>query len=192
MRKHKGSFTIEATIVMSSILIILFAVLYAFTIIYQQCLISVIAARQADKASAGWITGNDLYYHIGEFNSENYSDKLGYWEEETKKLMETVTMMGGNIEVNADFERKLFGRNIKITIEQNVVIPFEAVAKFFNDGKPMKLKATAVSKIVEPTEYIRNIDYSTEIISVIADWIGEKLGKIDFIKDASTIFKKLK
>ena len=193
--KFKGSFTIEAIIVMSTMLMILFAIFYAFMLLYQNVTIMHAASYAAEKGAEQWFQNAGLYRYFKELSSSNVNNE--------KKKIENIaleSLKGGIIgtdsaQVNVDFKNSLGKRSIIVKIDQKIKIPFSGIVKYFNNGKDFEIKAKASAEIAEPTEYIRNLDYGIEWITVIGDWLGGKIGdaakKNDLISKAFDIIEKL-
>ncbi len=181
----------EATIVMATILFILFAIFYSFMIMYQNVVIMNAASYAASEGALQWSQDANLYRHLAELNSGNVAGK----KENVKQL--ALRKLSGGIfssdytTVSVDFKNAWGERNIIVEIRQKIVVPFSGIAKFFNDGKDFELKAKAKANIAEPTEYIRNIDYSLEWVTTISEWLGEKVKGNDAVSKVLDVLKKL-
>lgn len=183
--KQKGSFTIEATIVISAMLIALCAVMYAFMIMYQNVVIIYAASYGAQQGARSWVnSGISLDGSIRGYNSEIYSgvvevfggDLVNTKKQNIKaavneKLKMSVFSTDSAI-VKIDFENNILQRKVIVDIKQTIPIPFSEIVKFFNHGEAFALKAKMEATIVEPAEYIRNIDYAVEWICSIGKWLG--------------------
>ena len=79
MKKRKGSFSLEATIVMSAIIFGIFAIISAFLLVYQNAVMYYVASQAAQEGAVMWTdmshnldgisNGEDsqsLYYRVGE------------------------------------------------------------------------------------------------------------------------------
>lgn len=190
-KKYNGSFTLEAVIVMSAILIILCAVFYAFMLLYQNVTIMNAASYAATEGAAEWAKDDRLYRHFLEFSSANVSEK----KEKVKKIandrLKGGVLSSNNTKVEVEFKNSWGKRSIVVEISQEISVPFPMIAKFFNGGKALELKAQATADIAEPAEYIRNIDYGIEWVTVIGNWLGEKIGENESVSKVKEIFEKM-
>lgn len=191
MKKNEGSYTVEAVIVMSSILIIITAILFGFMLMYQNVVIMNAASYGAQQGAVAWVnsgialeTGegynNDgLYYRFAEFNNSNLVQiKKQKIENAVREKLKLSIFSNSNIDVKVDFKNNIIQRIIIVEVSQEIPIPFGAIAKLFNDGnKPFEIKARISSAVAEPAEYIRNIDFVKDMAKKIKDEIEDKIEK---------------
>lgn len=186
----KGSYTVEATIVVSSLLIALCAVMFAFMLMYQNVVIIYAASYGAQQGARSWVdTGISINGTTREYTSGIYSDiaeLTGGGDTSAKKekielaVKEKLKMSIFSIDtasVSVNFENNILQRKVVVDIKQIIPIPFSGIAKFFNNGEAFAIKAKMEATVVEPTEYIRNIDYAVEWIQSAGKWLKETLGK---------------
>lgn len=204
-KKYNGSFTLEAAIVMSSIIMVLFAVLYAFMIMYQNVIVTYAASYAANQGALTWVNSaldidsgsgkynSEPYYRIAEFaKSEKYRAKISKIENCAKEKLKEGILSSKKSEVNVEMKNYVFQRQVHVTIKQTIPIPFGGIVKFFNGGKAFEINTKAVAAVPEPTEYIRNCDYAIETVTVLANWINKKFkvtDGIDKIKSAICLSK---
>ena len=189
--KEKASTTLEAAIVMSTILIMLCAIFFAFQILYQHIVLEYAVSYGASRGTLMWeyedydflegtVEGKRSIYdsiNVVLFNGST-KDRTDKIEAETRKIISDLTIVNAkNLEVEAVYKNTLAGSQITVTASQDLDIPFDAILTYLSDGD-MKLKATSVSSIFDPDEYIRNIDYGVEIAKTIGEKIGPKMDKI--------------
>lgn len=193
MKKHKAMFTLEATIVVPTILIAIFAVLFAFQVLYQYVVIEYAASFGAERGAMLWdydYTGvdfvkgtvggkNGLYFDLDFFDwGGGKSDKISRIELETKKIADSLTLVGGDIKVFAATENSIVGSSIEVTVTQDINIPFQSLIAYFNNGN-MGLTCKSSASLYDPDEFIRNADYLYELANTI---ISEVKGHFDKIK----------
>ena len=187
-KRFRGSYTIEATIVFSAMLIALCAVMFAFMIMYQHVILIYAASYGAQQGARAWVnTGISMDGTTRGYNSELYSGIAELWGgglTQTKKDKIKAAVDGKlklsifstkNIDVDIQYNVNILPlkRDVTVDIKQEIPIPFSGIVKFFNNGNPFAIKAKMKATVVEPTEYIRNMDYAIEWVKVL----GEKLGK---------------
>ena len=190
MRKSsKGSYTVEATIVISSLLIALCAVMFAFMLMYQNVVIIYAASYGAQQGARSWVnTGISMDGTSREYTSGLYSDiaeltgggdtsaKKKKIENAVKDKLKMSVFSTNTANINVNFENNILQRKVVVDIKQTIPIPFSGIAKFFNNGEAFALKAKMEATVAEPTEYIRNIDYALEWIQSAGKWLKETLG----------------
>lgn len=205
MKKYKGSFTLEAAVVMSSIIMILFAVLYAFMIMYQNAVVTYAASYAAQQGAITWVNSglktddgsgdyvSEIYYRIAEFGGGGNSSKK---KENIKKCAEEKLKAGilpvKDGTVNVEFKNYVFQRQIHVEIKQNIPIPFSGIVKFFNGGEGFAISTKATAAVPEPAEYIRNCDYAVEAATSLVDYVNKKLHISDGFEKIKSAIAALK
>ncbi len=191
--RDKASTTIEAAIVMSTLLFIIFAIISAFLLLYQNAVMEYVATQAAQQGAVYWTDtsvqmdgsrsgkddSNGLYYRIGEMAGGN-SAKCAYikkWAEDKMKSMIPRSIVGSGAEqVNVTFKSGLMQRYVIVEIKKEVNIPFASIMQYFNDDLNMRVKVQA--SVSEPAEYIRTLDFAYVTLSDAWKSISSKLGKI--------------
>ncbi len=199
-RSCKGSYTVEATIVISAMLIALCAVMYAFMIMYQNVVVIYAASYGAQQGARSWVnTGisidgtnrsytSGMYSHIAELGGGGEtSTKISKIKNAVKDKMKMSVFSTNTATIKVDFENNILQRKVVVDINQKIPIPFSGIVKFFNDGKEFAIKAKMEAIVAEPTEYIRNVDYAVEWIQSAGKWLKETLGNDAGSKAASKI-----
>lgn len=199
-KKHKAAFTLEAAIVMPTILIAIFAVLFAFQLIYQHVVIEYAASFGAGRGALYWgykmdsvdfIKGTagekeGLYYSTAEIlglKGADIAKKKEKIKSETQEVIKKLTIIGGNADVKVDYNKSLLGQNVVVEVNQEINVPFKMLLTYFNGGD-MKLTARSTASLYNPDEYIRNIDYAYELSKTIIDKVA---GSIDKIREKAKI-----
>lgn len=194
MQKRQGSYTLEAVIVMSTIIFIIFAVISAFLLIYQNAVMYYVATQAAQEGAVMWadtshdltgkVSGEDdqgLYYRVGElFGGGGQQEKIEdirAWAEGKLAEMTPDTLIGsGAAEVTVEFHNYLVLRSVEVTVTKEVDIPFQEIAQYF--GKDLDIRVTARASVAEPAEFIRNVDYGLELAKEVWGMISDKLDGI--------------
>lgn len=190
--REKASATIEAAIVMSTLLFIIFAIISAFLLLYQNAVMEYVATQAAQQGAVYWTDtsvqmdgsrsgkdSNGLYYRIGEMAGGNAAkcDHIKKWAEERMKSMIPRSIVGSGAEqVSVTFKSGLMQRYITVEIKKEVNIPFAGIMQYFSDDLDMKVKVQA--SISEPAEYIRTMDFAGETLSKAWKAISGKLGTV--------------
>lgn len=192
--REKASTTIEAAIIMSTMLFIIFAIISAFLLLYQNAVMEYVANQAAQQGAIYWTDtsvnmdgthsgkdSNGIYYRIGEMagggNSAAKCAHIKEWTENKMKSMIPRSIVGnGAEEVNVTFKSGLMHRYVIVEIKKEVNIPFAGIMQYFNDDLNMRVCIQA--SVSEPAEYIRNLDFATVIIKDMWKSISGKLGKV--------------
>ena len=190
MKTQKAAYTLEAVIVMSTIILIIFAILSAFLLIYQNAVMYYVATQAAQEGAVMWtdsahgmdgtVSGTDsqgLYYRIGELAGGNSQkeERIRSWAEERLAAMTPDTLVGsGAASVEAAFHNYVVRRVVEVRITKEVDIPFREIAQYF--GADLDMTVTARASTAEPAEFIRNVDYAIELTTEL--W-GMVKGKLD-------------
>lgn len=204
MNKHsKGYFTVEAVIVITTMLIALCAVMYAFMIMYQNMVVLYAASYGAQQGARAWInTGISMDGKTRNYSSELYSgiaemagggktgEKKSKIETAVKQKMKLSIFSTKTASIKVDFDNNILQRRVVVEIRQKVPIPFSGIVKYFNHGNAFEIKAKMEATVVEPTEYIRNVDYGIEWIKVLSEKLGDGIGK-SATKEMEEILKGL-
>lgn len=182
--KSKGSYTIEAVIVMSSVLMAIFAVFYSFTLMYQNVVIMYAASYGAQQGAMAWEnTGIDIDGKSREYNEALYDRILeigggGHMSEKKNNIEQCVReklKMGifnvNKINVKVDVNNNILQRKITVEVSQDVPILLSGIVKYFG-GDTMMLHAKTSAVIDDPAEYIRNLDY-------VMEWVKRGMEKAE-------------
>lgn len=197
----RGSITLEASIVMPAILLILFSLVFLSMYEYQKLVLLDSVVYTARQRAVTWDnTGkaiedgfmpelgyDGLYWRI-------YNDFTGFAEKNNSgtenqgsPLVKEKTKEGGNFlysllqqgsfrteltDLQVRYIKKLFERTVVVGVSENFIFPDNWLSDLFDS----RLKIEAQSDVVEPVEYIRNIDlaakYSSTMIADMIDRIG--------------------
>ncbi len=162
---------------MSTIIFIIFAIVSAFLLLYQNAVMFYVATQAAQEGAVMWTDnshnldggggGSDsqgLYWRIGELfggNDEKVGTIRGWAEQKLKELTPNTLIGSGAEKVEVKFHNYFVRREVEVTITKEIDIPFKQIAQFFSDD--LDIHVTAKAGTAEPAEYIRNIDYGVEL-----------------------------
>ena len=192
MKKKRGSFTLEAVIVMSTIIFIIFAIVSAFLLLYQNAVMYYVATQAAQEGAVMWadtahdldgnVSGKDdqkLYYRITELLGGNgtKTGKIKSWAQQKMKKMVPRTLIGSGAEsVEVEFHDYVVQRVVEVRITKDINIPFKEIVQYF--GKDTKMTVHAKASVSEPAEFIRNVDYGYEIVTALWKKVSSKMDAI--------------
>lgn len=188
VRNQSGSFTVEAALVMSAVIIVLSFFILAFMLMYHKVLLTRTVIKTAREGACFWADGNQgLYYRISEsFLSDemksitlinNYISEIR-GEKDKKNPTENKLRLIADCADN-ELDRgiinpiqnivniaygNLFGfREIVVEMEQEIRIPLGGIKSLLSGNETFKIHSVGKSVIAEPAEYIRNLDLVLEL-----------------------------
>lgn len=190
--REKGSFTVEATIVMSAIIMIIFAIISAFLLLYQNVVITYVAQQAAQQGAIMWADtsvqldgtrqGRDeqgYYYRLGEFGGGSAAKKakIAQWaRDKLAEMMPQSAIGSGAEQVNVHFRNTFFQRFVEVEIRKEIDIPIADVMQYFGDDLDISVKVRAA--VSEPAEYIRTIDLGYIVALDLWDMVAGKWSTI--------------
>lgn len=185
IKDNKGSFTVEACIVVPVVIISILALIMIGEFLYQQFCIQSIADRTAQRGAEIWnYPAKDMIY--GQITKDRMKDVSLYWriwesdsarhvkkskiEEYTKYLVYCDSVLGEpvNVEATADMvEDYIFYKKIRVTVTAEYKNPFASFLKAFGIKNTIKIKAHSDAVINEPVEFIRSTDFAVDVVKEI-------------------------
>ena len=181
-KKQSGYLTIELTFVFSVLFFSLLMLLFMGMILYQQVNLQSLAVRTSargaviygsrmDDIETGVKTledfkNRDPYRYLASIFG---GDKTG----EYKSLLNTYVAKNiGDCNIltgtpkNNDYttiQDYIFIKRVKVNIKEDYHMPTDAIARMFGMDGAFHIDTTATSTVVEPVEFVRNIDLCTDI-----------------------------
>lgn len=90
------------------------------------------------------------------------------------KSLKASLLKPRNTNVNISYKNNLLRGQIVVEITQEISIPLGNIKAFFSGKDTVVLKSRSASVVVEPVEYIRNIDLAVELSKKIGESISLK------------------
>lgn len=179
----KGSLTIEAVLVFSTVLLSISIFLFSVMFMYNKIILTKTAVDTAEKAANILLIAEGEIFLQEEVNgAEELNEKL---LQLTKEIMnESEQKSAGLKKLQADLYRELANgfikpqltkitistdnelltRSVKVVISQDIRIPFGRL-KALSDGQDsITVTGTGIATIIDPPQYIRNVDLSLEYL----------------------------
>jgi hypothetical protein len=190
LRLETGSFTIEASLLFPFILLMMIALLFLSIYMYQKVSLYYMASHVAEKTAFHWTNSykepiegevemgkaDELYWRFTDdrmlggllqMNDRNKPETytIGNAKVETlpeKKMKKVADLLPDGISGNVTYRNKLSSREIEVKLQSSLKVP-----SFLNHILGNSLMVTTTSKIVDPVEFIRNVelirDYSNKL-----------------------------
>lgn len=202
---NRGSYTLEAALVMSAVILALSALILAFVFVYHQALLTSTACSMAEQA-VSLQTQEGLYQNIIDINKGmqtfSYSSKedgefpdflsrqssqgktaspqqkklqitgAAIYEELSRRIKEPE-----ETKIEVAYTNRLLQTTVAIDLQQKMKIPFGGIKALFSGSDNVVLTGRSRGVVVDPAEYIRNIDLVQEYAWRITDPIEQEILK---------------
>lgn len=211
MRRHeydKGSYTIEASMIFTFIVLTILTLLFTFLYMQQKAYLVSAASFAAQQGAELWRdsrrsmengelsgerTENPMGYRIfdnllmsqktfeGHLDKETGSDgkskyvlimkagdnlsgqKAALIGEALGRRIENTALKPENTRVKLIYSNNGLRGRLSIEITQEIKVPLGGIKKFFDGKETLDLSGRSTAAVVEPAEYIRNIDLAIEL-----------------------------
>ncbi|MGE5630283.1 MAG: TadE/TadG family type IV pilus assembly protein [Caulobacteraceae bacterium] len=205
LRNNRGSYTIEASMVFTIVLLAILALMFTFAYMLQKVAIMQVASYTARQGADLWLDSrkdpdnglinadkdrDSVYYRVFDnllFQGKTFEWKLegekangnslpGYKasliEDALSRKLKSLILKPKETSISINYSNNLLKGQLTVTITQEIKVPLGGIKAFFDGKDTMTLKASAVSTIEEPAEYIRNIDLAVELSKSIESGIS--------------------
>lgn len=151
IKNKQGSYTVEAILIMSTLLVVLFLLCFSFMLMYNQVLLTKSAASLAQQLSLEFQGGPGVERYLSQVD---------------KKIQKPE-----NIAVEVEYNSGLITQEIKVILSQEIVVPFGQLKRFFSGKDTVVLTAEERIIVTDPAEFIRN----TDLVLECANRVGQKI-----------------
>lgn len=213
VRDRKGSFTVEAAIIIPAVILTMFALILVSEFLYQKSCIQAIADRTTQRGAEIWNSpSKDMIY--GQITLDNMDDIDLYWriwemskrkkqkEEKIEKyagyLLSDSPILGEPIELEIEagiVEDYIVYKKLRVSVKAKYKNPFSSLLRVFGIGKTITIKAHSDAVINEPVEFIRTTDFVIDVVKEVDNKVFEGKGG-EIVKNVregiSNIFVKVK
>ena len=213
IKDNRGSFTVEAAIIVPTVILTMFALILISEFLYQKSCIQAIADRTAQRGAEIWNSpSKDMIF--GQITLDNMDDIDLYWriwamKKRKKKKEEKIEGYVGyllkdspvlgepiDLEINAGIvEDYIVYKKLRVSVEAKYKNPFLSLLKVFGIKNTITIKAHSDAIINEPVEFIRTTDFALDVVKEVDNKLFEGKGG-EIVKDVregvSNIFLKVK
>ncbi|HOM03328.1 MAG TPA: pilus assembly protein [Acetivibrio sp.] len=212
-KDNTGSFTVEATIIVSTVILTMFALILVSEFLYQKSCIQTIADRTAQRGAEIWnspskdmIFGQivldnmddlDLYWRIWESKSSK-SKKEEKIESYAGYLLKESIIFGKPLEMEITsgiVEDYIVYKKLRVSVKAKYKNPFLSLLRVFGINNTITIKAHSDAIINEPVEFIRTTDFAVDVVREVDNKMFEGKGG-EIVKNVregfSNIFLKIK
>ena len=173
---QKGSFTVEAAIIVPLVIFSLAAVIYMGLLLYQRSLVQSAAEMAANQGAAAWASGTEeiemsrptdpgtgkfkLYRRIYDSDKEQRLKIIEDYALALSSRNEIVPASGAVAEAEII---DAFNRKLEVRVDRYYKMPLGKLAKLFGGSDTVAIWVKAVSTINDPAEFIRTADMVIDI-----------------------------
>ncbi|MDP4181412.1 MAG: pilus assembly protein TadE [Bacillota bacterium] len=207
----RGSITVEASIIVPTVIISLIVLIYICVFLYQQSYIKSIANTAAQRGADVWnnskrdmyieymdkkeIADTSLYWRFSEFISggekQKKVDKVNAFVKNSVSKYTILSknnlsqLKSGSLSVRCDIDDYIIYKKLKVSIEEDYDFPLKGLLKSFGFESALKISANSEAVISDPVEFVRNTDFTVDTVREIDQKTGGKLeGVLDKVNGA--------
>lgn len=180
LKNENGSITVEAAMIVPIVIIAVMIVLYIALIIFQICIMQLIANNVSERAAAIWtnrystietgrISKSDIerlgLYRRWSFDSSFEDKEL---EAASADMLQKASILKGKaINVNISHQNTILSQKIFVELSASYTNPLGGLTGIWGLGRSLQLKVQSQAVIDDPVEFIRNSDFILETASNI-------------------------
>lgn len=173
----RGSITVEASIIVSLVILAIAAAIYIGLLLYQRALVQSAAEQAAEAGAMAWVTGTlelrtgkpiegsfeefELYRRIFDSEKQSRLESIEQYALAAAGRHELVEAVNSNAE--AVIKDYVVSRKIEVTICKEYRLPFGRFLRLFGGSDTIEMTVKAVSAMDEPAELIRTTDFIIDI-----------------------------
>lgn len=213
IKDNRGSFTVEAAVIIPTVILIMFALILISEFLYQKSCIQAIADRTVQRGAEIWNSpSKDMVF--GQITLDNMDDADLYWRiwemSDSKKkkeskiegyagyLLKESAVLGKPVDLKITavvVEDYIVYKKIRVNVEAKYKNPFLSLLKVFGIGNTITIKTHSDAIINEPVEFIRTTDFVVDVVEEVDNKVFEGKGG-EMVKDVregiSNVFLKVK
>ena len=172
-RKTKGSFTVEASIIVPIMILSIAAVIYMGLLLYQRTIIQSAAETAAGDGAAAWSSGVG-WIGTGKMSNGSFDNIKLYrriYDSDKEKRLEIIRNHAAELAVRGELlnpvetviqaEVKDYAvcRKLEVSITKSYILPLGSILKIFGGSGKIVINVKAASMLDEPVELIRTTDF---------------------------------
>ena len=136
----KGNITIETIIIFTTIMLIIYSLIFCFILMLQSVVLTGVAASTAQ---------NEMMEVMAITNTTA--------EHLKKSVLDTK-----KIQVEIQWDKDFFKNEVEVKLQQDVIIPSKILTVFFEGESIFRLRSMGKARSFEEKEYINNVDTAIE------------------------------
>lgn len=186
---EQGSFTIEISIFITLLFYIVIFMIYMGLLFFQEARVQTIANATAHRgAKTYYLNDRDLY--VARVNEKTFQNRNPYrrllkpknaqakteqylnTQQKSFSILKNVGGGGDSVTISGN----ILYRVIKVDLSQSYNVPMGGVMELFGIEMPYQTSAHAEAVVVDPAEFIRNVDLSIDVVKTADRHFGGHLG----------------
>lgn len=165
LKENAGYMTVEASMVVTVMILTIMVILYSFMLLYQNVIIqhaATTAAQEGARMISSEVEGRSVY----DFYTRPTTDDLVAIENIAKDVLKKSMIKANVCKINVEKVDLgfLWSNGISVTIVEEVNIPILGIFKKYNLIDVGKFESTAIAEIASPQETIRNVDLGMDVV----------------------------
>lgn len=178
MKNQNGSITVEAAIIVPIVIIAVMITLYIVLIIFQSCIMQLVANNAAERAADIWFKENSALetgkiskqdiVRLGLYRRWSFdnSDDEGILRENAANTLQRASILKvKNLKVDITHQNIILSQKINVELSASYSNPLGGLTRMWGLGSSTLLKVKAQAVIDDPSEFIRNSDFMLETAS---------------------------
>lgn len=176
-RKIKGSFTVEASIIVPIMILSIAAVIYMGLLLYQRTIIQSAAETAAGDGAAAWPSGVGGI-GTGKVSGSSFDKVKLYrriYDSDKEKRLELIRNHAAALSVRgellnpvetviqAEIKDYAVCRKLVVSITKSYVLPVGGILRIFGGSGKIIINVKAASMLDEPVELIRTTDFILDL-----------------------------
>lgn len=186
-RKYKGSMTIEASLVMPLVFVVIAALIYIGIILYQKVYLQSLADFLAERTAATWSSSNkdiltgqrtadqskdSLYTALYDYEKGTKMEKL---QDFCDKYMDKYSILksASTNKIKPEVTNYIFYKKVTVDINASYKVPGGGIFRIvgMNSGAiPINIKSESI--VNDQVEFIRNTDFIIDTANKLAETNG--------------------
>lgn len=187
MKDERGSYTVEASIVVPFIIIFLFGLILSFLYMSQKTFLLKTAQYGAQQGAEICLNGtrnfdNGAFEYSkkgikreGLYFKMSGSKKEEIIRQQIQKELSKGIISPKNVDIDVKYDKGFIGNGmVYVTMAQNVKVPFSNIKALFDGKEYLTLKVEANASVCNPTRKIRDIDLLLECAQRSEQWFMDR------------------
>lgn len=182
MKREKGSLTVEMTFVFSVVFFSLLMLMFMGMVLYQQVNLQSLAVRTSSRGAVIYgsrmedmetgvkklsdFEDRDPYRYLSSvFGGDKVNEYKSILNRYVSSHIGEKNIITGQPKNNdyTTIQDYVFIKRVKVNIKRDYHMPVDAIARMFGSDGAFYIDTTAASTVVEPVEFVRNIDLCTDV-----------------------------
>ncbi len=177
---RKGSITVEAAVIVPIVIIAVMVVLHIVLIIFQSCIMHIVANNISERAAAVWqkpyisfetgkTTKSDIA-KLGLYRRWDFSSSVDQGELQERginMLKKASILKSEDVSVDIQYQNTVISQKVIVKLSAGYTNPLGGLTRAWGLGSKTQLNVQSQSVIDDPVEFIRSSDFILETASKV-------------------------